>query len=137
MCAMLQRSAANSTLLKLRGVLAGARTPLAEIRPSACDPLLEANVTCTFSSNVCTRPTWRRVNRFAVEFAGAAANGSNSSSRQYATDLQTDVAHIGTSLANVGMRAGPGGRSSVRHLLYCSMHALPDERHAQSNAGRF
>lgn len=73
----------------------------------------------------------------AVVLAGAAANGSSSSSRQYATDLQTDVAHIGTSLTNVGIRAGPGGRSSVRHLLYCSMHALPDERHAQSDARRF
>lgn len=42
--------------------------------------------------------------------AGAAAA---SNSRQYATDLQTDVAHIGTSLTNAGLRAGPGGRSSV------------------------
>jgi NADH dehydrogenase (ubiquinone) 1 alpha subcomplex subunit 9 len=68
MCAMLQRSAASSTLLNLRGVLAG---------------------------------------------AAANSSSSSSSSRQYATDLQTDVAHIGTSLTNVGMRAGPGGRSSV------------------------
>lgn len=43
--------------------------------------------------------------------AGAAAAGN--SSRQYATDLQTDVAHIGTSVTNTGVRAGPGGRSSV------------------------
>lgn len=41
---------------------------------------------------------------------GAVAAGN---SRQYATDLQTEVAHIGTSLTNAGMRAGPGGRSSV------------------------
>jgi hypothetical protein len=138
MCAMLQRSAASSTLLNLRGVLAGARTPLAAALQGFALVLVKCcrrpPSTCTIACNVYTRPTWRQLVRCAGVCAGAAANNSSSSSssRQYATDLQTDVAHIGTSLTNVGMRAGPGGRSSVRHFLYCTMHALPPEGHIWS-----
>lgn len=41
--------------------------------------------------------------------------------KQYATGAHSEVAHIGSSLTNAGLKAGPGGRSSVR----CIRHSLP------------
>lgn len=45
--------------------------------------------------------------------------------KQYATGAHSEVAHIGSSLTNAGLKAGPGGRSSVRrYIRHSLLHAV-------------